>query len=467
MSLTISPVRIVEESSSPLLAAPDAWPRRPLGEVATIINGFAFKSENFVAVGGRPLIRIRDIFADRTAVGYKGKYDDRYVVQPGELLIGMDGDFNCARWRGPQGLLNQRVCKIVPDSQQLDLDFLAYILPGYLQAIRELTSATTVTHLSSRDVAQIPIPVPHLDDQRALSRIFIGASSKQQSAYSHLQAASHMIQRFRQAVLAGACSGRLTADWRNTHTTIGLAAGLRADIEAARRSALGKRHVEASVDVDGSQELWEIPNDWVWTTPEQLRRPERFLTYGVIKLGDPVPDGVPTLRSSNVRWLRIDDKSVKRITKEIADKYQRTYLEGGEVLVTVRGSLGGVAVAPARMTGWNVSREVAVIPVVAKVHAPYIAYAIGSAQSQRWMASIAKGVTYTGVNIKDLKRLPLPLPCHEEQAEIARRIEQLFVWADGLDARIDAAIHRVERSPQAVLAKAFRGELTVARGRSG
>src|SRR5215203_1159262 len=124
MSLTIPPARIVEESNSPLLRAPEGWPRRPLGEVATILNGFAFKSKQFVASGGVPLIRIRDIFKTETAVGFVGDYDERYLVCPGELLVGMDGDFNCARWAGPEGLLNQRVCKITPDPMVLDVEYL-------------------------------------------------------------------------------------------------------------------------------------------------------------------------------------------------------------------------------------------------------------------------------------------------------------------------------------------------------
>ncbi len=105
MSLTISPAQIVEASRSPLLAAPDSWPRRPLGEVATIVNGFAFKSKQFVPDGGRPLIRIRDIFNVATSVGYAGEYDDKYIVQPGQLIVGMDGDFNSALWQGPEALL--------------------------------------------------------------------------------------------------------------------------------------------------------------------------------------------------------------------------------------------------------------------------------------------------------------------------------------------------------------------------
>jgi type I restriction enzyme, S subunit len=147
MSLTIRPARIVEESSSPLLAAHESWERRPLAEVAEILNGYAFASKLFRPGEGKPLIRIRDIFDATTTVGFLGAYDPRYLVHSDELLVGMDGDFHCARWQGPEALLNQRVCKVTPDPKHLDLDFLTHLLPGYLQAIHDLTSSTTVTHL--------------------------------------------------------------------------------------------------------------------------------------------------------------------------------------------------------------------------------------------------------------------------------------------------------------------------------
>jgi type I restriction enzyme S subunit len=214
VSLTISPTQIVEQSQSPLLSAPHTWPRHPLGDVATVLNGFAFKSKQFIPNEGKPLIRIRDIFNEGTTVGFVGEYDERYLVRPGELLVGMDGDFNCTRWRGPEGLLNQRVCKVTPKAECLDLDYLTFILPGYLQAIHDATSATTVTHLSSRDIAQIPIPLPPLTEQKGVAHVISMATAKQKSSALHTGVVRRSITRLRQSVLTAAYSGRLTTDWR-------------------------------------------------------------------------------------------------------------------------------------------------------------------------------------------------------------------------------------------------------------
>jgi len=109
MALTIPVAEIVENSKNPLLGKHESWGRVLLGEIAKIQNGFPFKSSQFTKDEGIPLIRIRDVGADSTDTNYVGEYDPAYLVEAGDFLIGMDGDFNSARWRGPKGLLNQRV----------------------------------------------------------------------------------------------------------------------------------------------------------------------------------------------------------------------------------------------------------------------------------------------------------------------------------------------------------------------
>ena len=133
---------------------------------------------------------------------------------------------------------------------------------------------------------------------------------------------------------------------------------------------------------------------------------------------------------------------------------------GGEVLVNVRGTLGGVAVATDDMVGWNVSREVAVVPVDQELVSPaYISFWIASDEIQRWLTGVTKGVAYTGINIEDLRTLPLNLPLKDEQTEIVRRVETLFAFADRLELRLQTVQTATERLTPALLAKAFRGEL--------
>ena len=101
----------------------------------------------------------------------------------------------------------------------------------------------------------------------------------------------------------------------------------------------------------------EAAEPWRWVPLEALCDPNRSICDGVIKLGSEVPNGIPCLRTSDVKPLSIDTTGVKRISSEISNDYERTLLRGSEVLVNVRGTLGGVAVVPGSLRGWNISRE--------------------------------------------------------------------------------------------------------------
>src|SRR5205823_2727044 len=89
----------------------------------------------------------------------------------------------------------------------------------------------------------------------------------------------------------------------------------------------------------------------------------------------------------------------------------------------------------------------------------YVAQAVRSPAIQNWLTSEKLGVALQGVNVEDFRRLPIPIPPLAEQHEIVRRVEALFRLADAIEKRVAAATARAEKLTQAVLAKAFRGEL--------
>ncbi len=272
MSLTIPVQQIVDESNDPLLAIDRSWERVRLETVAKILNGFAFKSAFFDGSKGLPLLRIRDVGKDWTECFYDGDYDARYIVQAGDLIIGMDGDFKCGRWRGRDALLNQRVCKIELITTNYEPSFLNLALPGYLHAINERTSSQTVRHLSSQSVGEIPLPLPPLAEQKRIVAKVEELLARVNTTKDRLSKVSMFLKRFRQAVLAAACSGRLTADWRDTYTHKENAKNLLTQI-LERRKAQGKsgqyRYKEPLTPT--YQLDFELPNTWGWATVDQTR----------------------------------------------------------------------------------------------------------------------------------------------------------------------------------------------------
>ncbi len=208
-------------------------------------------------------------------------------------------------------------------------------------------------------------------------------------------------------------------------------------------------------------EIFENSNNtWQERPLNELCVKERIITYGVIKLGDNTINGVPCLRTSNVRWLNIDISGIKLIEQQLSSEYSRTILKGAEVLVNVRGTLGGVAVVSDNMVGWNVSREVAVVPIDKDIVDPFfISFFIGSDLSQMWFNSVKKGAAYVGINIEDLRRLPIYFPKIDAQRIIVERIKDVqrkYYNALNIYERKIANLQELKKS---ILQKAFEGEL--------
>jgi len=135
------------------------------------LPGYAFKSELFDDEEGIPLIRVRDIGKNRTETNYRGSFDPQYIVKNGEILVGMDGEFNVCKWNGQDALLNQRVCKVTPDSNRLEINFLFFVLQTPIKAIEHRISLTTVRHLSTKELQRIRIPLPPLVEQQEIATI--------------------------------------------------------------------------------------------------------------------------------------------------------------------------------------------------------------------------------------------------------------------------------------------------------
>ena len=166
--------------------------KRKLTELCSIQYGYPFDSAKFTEDSNYPqLIRIRDVKRGYSETFYSGEYPKEYIVHAGDLLIGMDGEFNIARWKSQDALLNQRVCKISA-KEGTNEEYLRYALIGALKEIEERTSFATVKHLSAKELNKLELDVPSYEEQKNMADMInkiekiIGARQQQLSALDSL-----------------------------------------------------------------------------------------------------------------------------------------------------------------------------------------------------------------------------------------------------------------------------------------
>lgn len=147
-----------------------AWGVVKLGDYVDILSGYPFDSKLFNDSIGTPVIRIRDVIRGYTNTYYNGAVDKSFLINQEDILIGMDGEFNTARWSSEPALLNQRVCKISSkDPFKLSNDYLFYLLPKKLKEIEDRTPFVTVKHLSVNGIKNIEFQLPPLHIQQQIA----------------------------------------------------------------------------------------------------------------------------------------------------------------------------------------------------------------------------------------------------------------------------------------------------------
>lgn len=172
-----------------------------LGDFCDILSGFPFESKFFNAEKGIPIVRIRDVKNGYSKTYYNGDYDKKFIIKYGDILIGMDGEFNIKEWKSNDALLNQRVCKIFTTNKSINLKYIYYFLSISLKKIEDITPFVTVKHLSIKDIKNINIILPTFDEQKRIAAILDKATElialrKQQIQKLDLLMKSQFIEMF-------------------------------------------------------------------------------------------------------------------------------------------------------------------------------------------------------------------------------------------------------------------------------
>ena len=161
-----------------------------------------------------------------------------------------------------------------------------------------------------------------------------------------------------------------------------------------------------------------LPDGWCWQPLLELVDSSRGICYGIVQPGNHDPDGVPMVNSGDIFNGRVVPDVSFRVAVELHKKYKRSTLYGGEVLVTLVGAnFGQVAIAPTRYAGHNCARPVGIVPVLESNR--FVMYALQSPLLRQRMDNVANTTAQPTLNLKDLGRLPIPIPPTKIRAEIA------------------------------------------------
>jgi len=308
----------------------------------------------------------------------------------------------------PNLLLSDRTLRLVPEERSADSRYLMYALRSPW-ARRHIEGRATGTSGSMRNITQetirgSPIPLPPLPEQRRIADILDRADA---------------VRRKRQEAI------KLTEEFLRS----------------------------AFLEMFGDP----VTNPKGWPVEPLIRLVEegRPITYGILKPGPDRADGVPYVRVVDMRDGSVDISGVRRTTHQIARQYRRSTLRIGDLLMSIRGHVGRLAVTPAELDGANITQDTARLAAGHRIGTEFLFAALQQTSTQRWMQQRIKGVAVKGINLGDVKQLPMPVPPPGLQDGFRR----LFNGLRQVERHHERQLRALDDLFNSLVQQAFNGEL--------
>ncbi|RHP21901.1 restriction endonuclease subunit S [Clostridium sp. AF34-13] len=344
-----------------------------LGDVATYINGYAFKPEDRGEVG-LPIIRIQDLTGNAYDLGfYNGDYPKRIEINDGDVLISWSASLGVYVWNRGRALLNQHIFKVEFDKVNIDKSYFVYAVRQKLAEMAMKTHGATMKHIVKKDFEETLIPYP---------------SQKKQ-------------------------------------IEIGTNLDKIANIIAARKQQLElldelvkARFVEMFGDENNSKN-WNIINveNVADVQVGIVIKPSQYYTNK--------GNGVKAFRSLNIGEGFIKDNDWVYFTEEGHNKNSKSIVKENDLLIVRSGAPGTACVVTEKYTGYNAIDIIIVHPDCEKINPYYLCYFTNMQHGKKQINEGTSGAAQQHFNVGKYNKLRLMLPPKELQDEFADFVHQI------------------------------------------
>lgn len=414
---------------------PASWATAKIEDLIQVINGRAYKKSEMLS-SGIPILRVGNLFTSNE--WYYSDLDldaDKYIDR-GDLIYAWSASFGPFIWEGSRVIYHYHIWKMdIFHDGALDKNFSKLFLQAISERIKASGNGIAMIHMTKERMEKVVHPLPPIEEQRrivakvdelmalcgqleqqteasldahqVLVETLLATLTNSQDAtelmanwtrisehFDTLFTTEQSIDQLKQTILQLAVMGKLVQQDPNDEPAAKLLERIAEEkAQLVKEKKIKKQKAQPPIAED--EKPFELPNGWEWCRVAAMMEPNRDISYGIIKLeAEPEEDGIPTLRCSDVKPRHIDLSGVRTVSREIEEPYARTRLTGGEVLVNIRGTLGGVALAPVDLAGYNIAREVAMLPVHESVDGNYLVNLIAAPFFWEMIESNLKGIAY-------------------------------------------------------------------------
>lgn len=439
----------------------DSWPMVPLGELGQWGSGGTPKRGIAGYYNGEiPWLKISDL-TDGDVGGSEEKItplalqnSSAKLLQPGALLIAMYGSIGKLGLNTIACATNQAIAFCYPN-ERVSLKYLFWALRAFRPLLISEGKGGTQQNISQGVLKDFKIPVPPRARQDQIVHLIESTLDALGTPSNRLAALPALLKKFRQSVLAAACSGQLTADWRADNDEPRGGSILIEDCQARAERKLGKKAITVELELD--IELPDLPDSWMWAPLGNVTLKVGDVDHRMPKQHD---GGIPYISTKDFTQRSISFERAKRISQADFDQLSKKIRPNcGDILISRYGTVGEV-----RLVETDQPHQVSYSVAIVNCHeldylSRWLAFSLSSPTPREFMRKHTRATSQPDLGLQHIRIIPVPIAPKNEQVEIMRRVGSLFALADSIESRLAEATAQVERTTQAILAKAFRGEL--------
>lgn len=469
---------------------PGDWVYTAVSKICTVVRGVTYnkmESSDEQLPGYLPVLRANNIQAGKLLFSELVYVPENCIV-PGQLI--KSGDVVVAMSSGSKSVVGKAAkagsdwvgafgafCGVLRPSSEIEPRYFYFFTQSaeYRSRVSELSAGVSINNLKPTHFELIDMPIAPRAEQTRIAQKLDELLAQVETLKTRIDAIPALLKRFRQSILAAAVSGRLTEEWRKENNESICADELLINVGKERRLHWESEQLQKMTERSkpSTNEEWKgrypepvsgyfdplelalpkaLPNSWKVTN---LDSATKVVTGKTPPTADPTnwEGHIPFITPSQIHKTGTILEPVRYVTAEGA-KTAPTLPKGTTLIVCI-GTIGKVGFLD--RTGIVNQQINALIPYQG-LNAQFLN--IWAKTLYPWLVSTASATVNAAIlNKGRLAEAPLPLPGELEQTEIVRRVEQLFAFADQLEAKVASAKIRIDHLTQSILAKAFRGEL--------
>ena len=421
---------------------PDHWTTVRLNYRYEVQLGRMLNEERSIGEDLRPYLRVAGVqwnfinTKDLPMMDFPPEARTRYRLMPGDLLVNEGGSYvgRSAVWRGEieECYYQKALHRLRPRVPSRDLAaFFLYVMETATQRgvfIAE-GNQTTIDHLTAEQLRAHRFSFPPRHEQPAIVAVLDRETAKIDALVEEQQRLIALLKEKRQAVICQAVTKGLDPD--------------------------------APMKDSGVEWLGEVPAHWDVVPLMHLTQPGRPIMYGIVLPGPDVPDGIPIVKGGDVKSHRLRLELLNRTTPEIEAPYARARLKPGDIVYSIRGTIGDAELVPDELLDANITQDAARIAPLSTVNNRWLLYAVKSKPVFVQLEQRSLGAAVRGINIFELKRARLPVPPPQEQLSIATHLDDEARAIDRLCDEAESAIALLQERRSALISAAVTGKIDV------